>query len=181
MLLEFKLDRSACRPRKRSNRSIDTQWHRKWYKPSAVILDTILSAPPVFDATHSYWPAFSEVSCSMARREPPCSCVIVTCRLPLPGMTSRPSQRQFMTGGGVPLAMQSIDTSEPDRTCKLSPIRILTFMMAVMDSMELFPEAIWALLSPYEVEIKLVVSLCKTFILYPLEVEALPLWEFSTA
>ena len=99
--------------------SIETNKHNA---PNTVMLDAILSAPPVFVATHSYWPAFSDVNCLMVRRDPSDSCEIINCPLLSPDVTSRPFQRQFITGGGVPRAMQLTDTSEPERMYEMSPI-----------------------------------------------------------
>lgn len=124
------------------------------------MVDAILSAPPVLKAIHSYWPAFSEVICQTVRREPSVMSVIAYCPLLDPEITRRPSQRQLIAGRGVPLARQSMKTSDPDSTCKLSPIWMETFVVLLTDSIELFPDWIWALLSPAEVISKLVLRAC---------------------
>ena len=110
--------------------------------------DALLSAPPVLIATHSYWPAFSASICQMVSREPSGMSFIAYCPLLDPELTSRPFHRQFIRGRGVPRATQSIDTSDPESTSKLSPISMATFAIPSIDSIELFPDWIWALLSP---------------------------------
>lgn len=79
------------------------------------------------------------------RRDPPAISLITN--RPVED-TWRSFQRQFITGEGVPLARQSIDTSEPDNTCKRSPIWMLTSPWPSMDFTELFPDWISAPLLP---------------------------------
>ena len=119
-----------------------------FYAPNTVITDAILSAPPVLVATHSYCPSFSDVNCWILRREPSVISVMINFFVLDLEITSWPFQRHFSAGGGVPLAMQSIDMSDPDKMFKLSPIWIATFAVPTMDSTDLFPGTICALLSP---------------------------------
>lgn len=104
-----------------------------------------LSEPSTLKAVHWYCPALPNVSFLAMRRDPPAISLITN--RPVED-TWRSFQRQFITGEGVPLARQSIDTSEPDNTCKRSPIWMLTSPWPSMDFTELFPDWISAPLLP---------------------------------